>query len=173
MTSHSHHVSGFFVKLEEAENARAELIERGLPLERLMIYHNSTSAASPTPAAKSNALLKNMLTDGAIGTAVGSGVGVLAELALVAANVTLFVASPLVAPLAMLGWGASLGGVVGAVVGAGIHDKKEGKLADLVQDAVMNGQVVLVARTVTADETAAAKDVILESVGGVTDTLSA
>jgi len=58
------------------------------------------------------------LVDAAIGTAVGSGLGVLAEVPLVAANVSLFVASPLLAPLVMLGWGASIGGTVGAIVGA-------------------------------------------------------
>ena len=40
------------------------------------------------------------------------------QVALVATNVSLFIASPLLAPLMMLGWGASIGGLLGATVGA-------------------------------------------------------
>ena len=56
-----------------------------------------------------------MLVDVAIGTTVGAGIGGLAE---VAVNVSLFGASPLLAPLVMLGSGASLGGLLGATAGA-------------------------------------------------------
>jgi sorbitol-specific phosphotransferase system component IIBC len=117
----------------------------------------------------SNAVLKNMAVDGAIGTAVGTGLGALAEFALVAANVSLFVASPLLAPLVLLGWGASLGATVGAMVGAG---KKDGPLSALVTDAIASGQVVLVAQTLSEAETATAQDVIRAAVGAVQDVSS-
>jgi len=97
---------------------------------------------------------------------VGTGVGALAQVALVAANVSLFVASPLIAPLAMLGWGAGLGGLVGAAVGA---EKKEGPFSALVRDAISIGQVVLVAETLTEQETAIAREVIQASVGDCND----
>ncbi|HRH14125.1 MAG TPA: hypothetical protein PK225_07210 [Azonexus sp.] len=66
------------------------------------------------------------LVDGAVGTAVGAGIGALAQLALVAGSVSLFVASPLV----MLGWGARLGAFVGAEAGvnAGFEQKIGGCL---------------------------------------------
>ena len=172
MQDYKHHGSGFFVKREEAQIALTKLAERGLPVERLKIYDNDAAAPSPPPNANSNESLKNMIVDGAIGTAVGTGVGALAELALVAASVTLFVASPLVAPLAMLGWGASVGGLIGAVMGAEATEKKEGKLADLIQDAIMSGQVVLVAQTLTEQETAMARDIIKASVGDYKDILA-
>jgi outer membrane lipoprotein SlyB len=79
--------------------------------------------------------------------------------------VTLFIASPLLAPLAMLGWGASLGAIVGAVIGSESNEKKDGKFAELVQDAIMNGQVVLVVQTRSEHETAIAERVIKQSVG--------
>jgi multimeric flavodoxin WrbA len=95
-------------------------------------------------------VLTNVLVDGAIGTAVGTGIGALAQLALVAGSVSLFVASPLVAPLVMLGWGASLGAFVGAAAGANAGvEHKDGWLSDLVHDAIASGQVVLVAQTRT------------------------
>ena len=169
MSEYSHHVSGFFVKREEAKIAFSKLTDRGILPEQMRIYDNETAAREPAPTVNSNTVLKNLIVDGAVGAAVGTGMGVLAEVALVVANVSLFIASPLLAPLAMLGWGASLGGIVGAVIGSESTHKKDGKLADLVQDAIMNGQVVLVAQTRSEQETAIAQEVIKEAVGDFKD----
>jgi hypothetical protein len=73
----------------------------------------------------------------------------LATLARVAANVSPFVASPVLAPLAMLGWGAKVGTNVGAMVGA---EKKSGPLSALIRDAVAQSRTVLLADTRTPQE---------------------
>ncbi len=164
MNPYLHHVSGFFSHRDQAESALQALVERGLPRDRIQIFKHEEAPA--LDKAGSNAVLKNMAVDGAIGTAVGTGLGALAEFALVAANVSLFVASPLLAPLVLLGWGASLGATVGAMVGAG---KKDGPLSALVTDAIASGQVVLVAQTLSEAETATARDVIRAAVGAVKD----
>jgi len=169
MSTYKHHVSGFFVKREEAEIAQAKIIECGLNASRMQIYTNDHAAPAPALNANSNAVLKDMLVDGAIGTSVGVGLGALGELALVAANVTLFVASPLIAPLVMLGWGASLGGIVGAVAGAVSKGKKESKFSDLVCDAILSGQVVLVVTTFSEAETKTVADIIQTAVGSFED----
>jgi dolichol kinase len=87
--------------------------------------------------------------------------------------VSLFIASPLIAPLAMLGWGASLGGLVGAAVGAesraGNKKEKTGTFSALIRDAILSGQVVLVAETRTELETAGARQVMKASVGACED----
>jgi hypothetical protein len=54
----------------------------------------------------------------------------------------------LLAPLVMMGRGASIGGIVGATIGA---KKKDQSLSSLICDAVSTGQVVLGARTHAAD----------------------
>lgn len=167
MAEYRHHVSGFFVKREEAQIASSKLSERGMAADQLRIYDNE-----PAPDADSNTALKSLIVDGAVGAAVGTGIGALAELALALANVSLFIASPLLAPLVMLGWGASLGGVVGAVIGSESRDKQDGKFAELVQDAIMNGQVVLVVQTRSEQETALAQEVIKEAVGEFKDVVS-
>lgn len=179
MDEYQHHVSGFFARREDAESSLSKLVGRGLPRERLRIFEGdlAAAAATPAPAPKggSNEALKDMLVDGAIGTAVGTGVGALGELALVAANVSLFVASPLIAPLVMLGWGASLGGLIGAMSGAEKSaavtgaKKKEGPFSALVRDAISSGQIVLVAETRTVQETSIAREVIQAAVGACTD----
>ena len=170
MDTYRHHVSGFFAHREAAESALSRLVERGLPRERLRIFATDTTVSDTAPKEGSNAVLKDVLVDSAIGTAVGTGLGALAEVGLVAASVTLFVASPLIAPLAMLGWGASLGGLIGAAAGATAGPgNKEGWLSDLVGDAIASGQVVLVAETRTEQETAIAREVIQASVGDSKD----
>jgi hypothetical protein len=171
MDEYRHHVSGFFAHREEAESALSRLVEQGLPRERLRIYANDPAASDTAPQEGSDAVLKDVLVDATVGTAVGTGIGALGTVALAAASVSLFVASPLVASLMMLGWGASIGGLIGAAAGATPGaGNKDGWLSDLIGDAIASGQVVLVVETRTQQETAIARDVIQASVGGSKDT---
>lgn len=176
MDVYRHHVSGFFAHREDAESASSRLAEQGIPREQLQIFDDAATAPpAPSPLAESNGVLKDVLVDGAIGAAVGTGIGVLTEVALLAVNVSLFVASPLIAPLVLLGWGASLGGFVGASAGASIGDSpndakhKDGSFADLVGDAISKGQVVLVVETRTEAQTVIAQDIIRTAVGDFKD----
>lgn len=175
MNDYRHHVSGFFANRDDAEDAFSTLVDRGIPDKQLHIFQtDSAEPISDAPKEDSKAVLKDVVVDGAIGTAVGTGLGALAEVALVAANVTLFVASPLIAPLAMLGWGAVLGGTIGAVIGAEAQpepgtEKKEGRLSALVRDAIASGQIVLVAQCYTEQQTTIAREVIQASVGDYGD----
>jgi hypothetical protein len=170
MNPYRHHVSGFFSHREAAESTLSTLVERGLPREQLQIYAADSTSSSPAQEAKSDGVLKDVLVDGAIGTAVGTGIGALGSVALAATSVTLFIASPLVAPLMLLGWGASIGALIGAAAGATAGDgNKEGWLSDLVGDAIANGHAVLVAETLTEQETTTAREVIQASVGEYKD----
>jgi hypothetical protein len=171
MNEYRHHVSGFFASRDDANTAFSILVKRGFANEQLQILEGpSTSQAASKPMTKSDGVLQDVLVDGAIGTAVGTGIGALAEIGLVAANVSLFIASPLIAPLVVLGWGASIGALVGASAGATAGaGNKHGWFSDLVHDAVVSGQVVLVARTRTEDETSIAREVIQAAVGECKD----
>jgi len=174
MNEYRHHVSGFFANRDDAQSAFSTLVERGLPRERLQIFETDSASPAPPPKEDSNAVLKDVLMDGAKGAIVGTGIGALAEVALVAANVSLFIASPFIAPLVMLGWGASLGGLIGATAGAASNaapdaEKKEAWLSVLVRDAIAIGQTVLVVDARTEQETATAREVIRAAVGDYTD----
>jgi hypothetical protein len=161
-----HHVSGFFARRDDADTAISALMAQGLPRERLYLFHADAAPPAPAPQAQSDSVLKDVLVEGVIGAAIGTGLGALAELALVAANVSLFVASPLIAPLMLLGWGASLGGMIGASTGTSATDgKKEGPIADLINDAVSIGQTVLVAVSRTERETLIAREIIAAAAG--------
>ncbi|HEX5393485.1 MAG TPA: hypothetical protein VFW68_09395 [Rhodocyclaceae bacterium] len=166
MDEYRHHVTGIFANREEAEGALSKLVERGVPRGQLQVFAASPGTAGSEVKGDNTDVLTNVLVDSSIGAAVGTGIGALAEVALIAANVTLFVASPLIGPLAMLGWGASLGAVVGGAMGAQASvEHKDGRLADLVRDAISSGQVVLIAETRTVQETATATEVIGAAVG--------
>lgn len=170
MSEYLHHVSGLYLHRNDAESTLATLLDQGLPRERMHIFTADSTSSSPAEEAKSDGVLKDVLVDGAIGTAVGTGIGALGSVALAATSVTLFIASPLVAPLMLLGWGATIGGLVGAAAGSTAGDgNQKGWLTDLVSDAIANGQVVLVAETRTEQETTTARAIVQASVGDCKD----
>ncbi len=170
MDKYIHHVSGIFSHRDAATSALSRLFDKGIPQKRMQLFDSNSTLPASSQLAKSNEVLKDMVVDGVVGTVVGTGIGALAEVALVAANVTLFVASPLIAPLALLGWGASLGATIGATIGAKVSsEKKEGWFSELIKDAISNGQVVLVVETLTKHETEIAQEVIKLSVDNYKD----
>lgn len=132
MNEYRHHVSGIFLDRGAAEQASHRLFECGIPRERQSIYSSDPAHPDTPEQGRSNAILKDILVDGAVGTAVGT----------------------------------SLGATVGAAVGAvSASAKKEGTLSALVRDAIAAGQIVLVVRTQSEQESAMAREVIQTAVG--------
>lgn len=167
MNTYKHFVSGFFEHTDQVEDAIKQLHSYQIQPAQIHVM-NAENFPSERPAIEdSNHVLKDVLVDGAAGAAVGTGVGIAAEIALVTANVSLFVASPILAPLTLLGWGASLGGFLGAAVGA---SKKTKPFLSLVDDAIKNGQQVLIVETYTEQETANAQQVIKQITGDYQET---
>lgn len=168
MENYHHYVSGFFAHRGEAEKVVSEIVAIGVPLVRIHLFDKDSMPPTHTATESSDVVLKDIVVDGAIGTVVGTGVGALLTVAMVAANVTLFVASPLIGPLVMLGWGASIGGVVGASLGAA---EKVKPLSELVHDAIMSGSLVVVVETLSADETEAVGRIFKDAVGDYSETV--
>lgn len=160
LPSDTHRVSALYATHDEAARVQAHLQQLGIAAGDMELLNDARQAMQP---AESDEILKDMLVDGAIGTAVGTGVGAVGTAMLWAGSITLFVASPLIAPLAMLGWFASVGGIVGAVAGAA---KKEGRFSELVMDAIKSGSVVLVVHTRSeAEKTLVMREINLSLVG--------
>ncbi|MCB5184205.1 hypothetical protein LG201_03200 [Methylobacillus gramineus] len=151
-------VTGIYPALEDAHAVAKQLIAKGIGEDQIQIAAARTSDIKSDE--DSNEVLKNVVVDSAIGTTVGAGIGALGQIAIVAANVSLFVASPIMAPLAMIGWGAMVGGFIGAANGISNQDRY---FSDLVQDAVNQGNSVLIANTKTEKETELARAVIGDS----------
>ena len=108
-------VTGIYASRAEAETTREQLVKKGLARQRVKVVERVRADDSNPEIADDDSVLKEMVVDGTVGTLVGTGLGAVAQIALVAANVTLFAASPILAPLAMMGWGAGLGGSFGCV----------------------------------------------------------
>jgi hypothetical protein len=164
MKHYDHYVSGFFAHRNDADDVVTKLVAGGLSRKHLQIY--SSEAPEHFSAEGSNQILRQVLVAGAIGTVVGIVIGALIEVALVASNANLFVASPLIAPLALLGWGASLGGLIGACIGAAQNTRS---LSKLIDDAILEGQIVVIAKTKTDSERAIAQGIIKNSIGDYHD----
>ena len=153
-------VTGIYPKLEHAQAVANTLLEKGFKREQLQIAANDAAAGRGQGLRQdedNKEVLKNVVVDSAIGTTIGAGIGALGQVAIVAANVSLFVASPLLAPLVMIGWGAAIGGFVGAANGISDQDKH---FKDLVKDAVDQGNVVLVVNTLNDKETELAREIV-------------
>lgn len=173
MDHYLHRVLGFYESTDTAWAACQKLIEAGVLPAQLNIMRPHGLDWTHEEVADSDDVLNEVLLDGAVGTGVGALAGVGATVALAAlatGPVTLLVAAPVLGALAMVGWGASLGGLLGAMVGA---EGKKGEVSDLIKDALANGHVVLVAHTRSEPETAVVKRLISESIQVATPPLPA
>lgn len=159
MENYQHRVYGLYANRHEAEQIRAQLLQKGFKPEQMELIGKSQSDEEIRP--DSDEVRNEVVIDGAIGTAAGAGIGALGEVALAAANVSLFIASPVLGTLMMIGWGAAVGGLVGAAVGAGTEDTK--RFSDIVQDAVKSGHAALIVYAMNEEQTTLAQAVIAES----------
>jgi hypothetical protein len=156
MENYQHRVYGLYANRQEAEQIRAQLLQQGFKPDQMQLVDQSQSDNEITP--DSDEVRNEVVIDGAIGTAAGAGIGALGEVALAAANVSLFVASPVLGTLTMIGWGAAVGGLVGATIGAGTEDTK--RFSDIVQDAVKSGHAALIVYAKDEEQTTLAQAVI-------------
>ncbi|MBB1521263.1 hypothetical protein [Aquipseudomonas guryensis] len=171
MDRYCHNVSGFFPQRAPAESTLAQLIQRGLHNEDLQIFTGDGNAPpAPTPQRRSNGVLKDMLVVGAIGAGIGIGLGAAVEMMLIVNDINLFSASPLLAPLMLLGWGAFIGAFLGSAIGAARGPGAPGgRFTEMISGAITQGDVVLVAKTYNEQETAIAREVIKASAGEYKD----
>jgi hypothetical protein len=169
MANYQHLISGVFVTRKGAEVALEGLVRHGIARRQLALYANGHAGLKRPASIGSDGSLKNILVVAAIGTVVGLVLGAIGEIAIAAINDTLLMAIPLIAPLAMLGWGAGIGAGIGLVVGA-VRDKiKRRKLCNRVSATLQTDQVLLVVKTLSEQETRIAIEVIQLAVGSYKD----
>lgn len=168
MQDYRHRVVGLYPSRALAEEAREEMLAQGLTPERIRVLDPASHEVSGDFESDNDDVLKDIFRDGAIGTAVGTAVGAGVSIAIAAANITLFIASPVLGTLTLLGWGGSLGGLVGAAVGA---DRSEGDVSGMIKDALANGHFVLVAHAVNEAQTTEAQRIATKSILGSASTL--
>lgn len=160
MDTYLHRLFGLYSTRQAADAVRDLLVRNGIAPERVKVHEPGQDRDTGDTTADSDDVLHEMLRVGALGTAAGALAGAAGTMAFAAANVSLFIASPVIGTLAMMGWGASAGGLLGAAFGA---DSRKGEIADLVRDTLASGHVVLVAYTGNEAETTRAQRIIGES----------
>ncbi|MEO4045911.1 hypothetical protein AAFN46_02315 [Pseudomonas sp. CAU 1711] len=163
MHSYQHHVSGFYLRRARAEAGLAQLLRSGLRREQLQIIAaNSNGPATSRPAGSGPARLGNILTYGISGMAIGAVLGLLLEVVLLGEG------GPWSAWLLPLGPVMRLGGLIlaGAVLGCMTG------AATLWQSTWASDEddVLLVAQTHSASETAIAHEVMKASAELCSDT---
>lgn len=164
MNKYCHQISGFFSHRDQAEAAYSRLVDQGINKEQLTLRRTDFAAdQSAANNESSNHVLKTIMINIVFGVVIGSIVGMLVELSLIASNINLFVASPFIGPVVLIGWGASIGGFIGAVVGA---MKKNQLLTQMAEEAILHGQFALVVETHDRQQTSTAKTVMKTAVGG-------
>lgn len=157
MESYLHRVVGLYASRAEADEARDLIVARGLSAIQVRVL----TEESPVPGydAKSDPddVLTNLPRDGANSTTVATEAGSSASITVASSNLTLFIASPLLDTLHLIGWDARRGGLVSDLVGS-----KRGKrnLAALIKDALSSGLAVLVMNARSEAETALAQRVL-------------
>lgn len=156
-----HRFLGFYAAAVDAQAVRLNLLAQGLPAAAIELLMPGARGVRQEARADSDTVRDDVLRDGAIGTAVGTLAGAAGTTALALAGVSLFMAAPAVGALAMLGWGASVGGLVGAMAGA---DRSHGDVSDLIQDALAGGHVVLSVQAQTPAQAKLAERLIGASV---------
>jgi hypothetical protein len=162
MDPYLHRVVGLFPSLVEANHARDLILATGMASTQVSVLAAGATGTGGEAKTDSDDVLKDLLRDGAIGTVVGTAAGAGVSIALAAANLTLFIASPVLGALYLVGWGASLGGLMGAMVGS---ERSKGDVSALIKDALASGQVVLVAHARTEAETSLARQAVSRQVG--------
>jgi hypothetical protein len=118
MDSNLHRIVGLYPSLAEANEARDLMVADGMAATQISVLTAGPIGAGAESKSDSDDVLKDLLRDGATGAAVGTAARAGVSIALAAANLTLFIASPVLGALYLLGWRSSLGGLVGAAVRA-------------------------------------------------------
>ena len=98
-----------------------------------------------------------VVNDTVTGSAVGTAAGAVVTGAAALGTPALFISAPVVGPLMLLGYGAMIGGTVGAIRGLKL---RENMLSGLVKDALKEGYHVVIIHAASEQEQQRVQDVI-------------
>ena len=115
--------------------------------------NQADKAIEPEGEQTRDTVVNDIVTGSAVGTAAGAVVTGAAALGTPA----LFISAPVVGPLMLLGYGAMIGGTVGAIRGLKL---RENMLSGLVKDALKEGYHVVIIHAASEQEQQRVQDVI-------------
>lgn len=144
MNKHLHQVLGLYATRGAAESAREQLVERGMRPAQLMLLQPGADGRSAEMPATDDDVLYEALREGALGAVIGLLAGLVVATALKLMGSGIFEEDPLFGMRLLMGWGAAVGGFVGAAAGA---RRRKRTVADLLSVSLACGYIVLVANT--------------------------
>jgi hypothetical protein len=152
-----HKVAAVYSSAGAAQAAQQALLQAGLgDIVIRQVGPNTVDADAriePEQKQTRNRFIQDILAGGALGAAAGvAGAGASAALL-----PTLFVAAPVLGPLMVVGYAATLGGGAGAVKAFKI---KEGILAGVVEDAAKDGLCSLIVHAPDAETNARVEQIL-------------
>lgn len=161
-----HRISALYPHLLAANAAQASLLVSGFTQDAIEIRQRPMGGATGDAALvdSSDEVIKEIVVDGAIGAAIGVGIGAISTVALIASSVTLFIASPIIAPIALMANLATVGGLLGGAYGA---EDKQTHFSTLVAEALAMGNVLLLVKTRSEHQNNLAKQIISASLTGI------
>jgi hypothetical protein len=160
MNKHLHRVLGLYATRGAAEMARERLVAQGMQPGQLMLLQPGADGSRAEARATDDDLLYETLREGALGATIGLLAGLLLAAVLKLLDVGFFDADPLFGMRLFMGWGAAIGGFVGAAAGA---RRRKHTVADLLRISLAGGYIVLVANTVSHAQMSMAQLVLGES----------
>jgi hypothetical protein len=137
----THELAGIYADNDAAQKAYEAFIEAGFDASEVRLITpdqapEDSDAVSQDIEPESGGTRDQIAKDTAIGTAAGVGAGAVGAGAIGLMAPMLFASAPVVAPLIVMGYGAAVGGMGGAITG--LHIEKT-RLASMVRDALKGG----------------------------------
>jgi len=164
MNTYRHHILGFFSQRAQAEKAFAQVTAQGIAPKNVQIFDKYSVLPTITNTEPFNVDKKQTWASANLNSLAGTGLGSLIGIKLVGTDVSLIVERSLIPPLVALGWGMNIG-----VVGINFYNREEPRLlSDLVHDAILSRQIVVLVETRSQDETAMVNEIIQEATGSLT-----
>lgn len=142
MRQYAHKLAGIFPDTQTLDESEQLFREAGFTGEQVNRIHAEEPVRDQERKieAESGGVRNEFIRDISVGTGVGGVAGAIGATGIGLGLPALYVSAPVVAPLMVLGYAATIGGLVGAV--HGLH-LKEDVLTSVVEDALHEGYPVL------------------------------
>ncbi|MFP3873567.1 MAG: hypothetical protein ACLFQT_01440 [Thiohalophilus sp.] len=159
MRQYPHKLAGIFPDTTSLDRAEQLFREAGFPGDQVNRIHSGETLREQEQKieSESGGVRNEFIRDISMGTGIGGVGGALGAAGIGLGLPALYVSAPVVAPLMVIGYAATIGGLAGAVHGLHV---KEDVLTSVVEDALHNGYPVLMVHTSDKSETEKAHELM-------------
>jgi len=156
-------VFAIYATRDKAERAADTLINSGCPASEISVLLPENLGSKPIATEKSTKAPEGAATGATTGAVLGGALGLLAGIGALAIPGVgpLIAAGPIMATLAGIGVGGTIGGIAGALVGLGVPEYEAKRYAGRIE----KGGILLSVHCGTSDDVKRTKE-ILERTGG-------